>query len=121
MPKLRSLKYRFQRDFPGALTVFLIALPLCLGLAHVCGLPAASGLISGVVGGILVGWLSGSQLSITGPASGLVPVVLFGVSRLGSSGALFAAVALAGLLQMLLGWARAGSREASCMWPSGRL
>ena len=109
MPKFRNLNYRFQRDFPGALTVFLIALPLCLGLAHVCHLPATSGLIAGIVGGVLVGWLSGSQLSITGPASGLVPVVLFGLSRLGSSGALFTAVALAGFLQILLGLARAGS------------
>lgn len=109
MARMRALNSRFQRDFPGAVTVFLVALPLCLGLAHVCRLPPTSGLVSGVVGGIVVGLLSGSQLSITGPASGLVPVVLFGLSSLGSGGALFAAVALAGFLQMLLGLARAGS------------
>lgn len=107
--KFRTLNARFQRDFPGALTVFLVALPLCLGLAHVCHLPPTSGLIAGIVGGVLVGLLSGSQLSITGPASGLVPVVLFGVARLGSAEAFFAAVALAGIIQILLGLARAGS------------
>ncbi|MFN8610701.1 MAG: SulP family inorganic anion transporter [Vulcanimicrobiota bacterium] len=106
---MRKLNLRFQRDFPGALTVFLVALPLCLGLAHACHLPPVSGLVAGVVGGVVVGFLSGSQLSITGPASGLVPVVLFGLERLGSPPAFFTAVALAGLMQMLLGLARAGA------------
>ncbi len=91
------MKYLLARDLPGALAVFLVALPLCLGLAQICHVPATSGLIAGIVGGILVGFLSGSQLSITGPASGLVPVVLLGVGRLGSFNGFLCAVALAGL------------------------
>lgn len=103
------MKYLLARDLPGALAVFLVALPLCLGLAQICHVPATSGLIAGIVGGILVGFLSGSQLSITGPASGLVPVVLLGVGRLGSFNGFLCAVALAGLLQVILGMARSGS------------
>jgi len=102
-------KTRLSRDIPGAIAVFLVALPLCVGLARACNVPATSGLLAGVVGGILVGGLSGSPFSVTGPAAGLVPVVLLGMSRLGSFNAMLCATCIAGLIQLLLGFARAGS------------
>lgn len=89
--------------------MFLVALPLCIGLSRASGAPISAGLIAGIVGGLLVGALSGSQLSITGPATGLVPVVLYGIRLLGSFRAFLCAVCLAGLLQIFLGLVRAGS------------
>ena len=103
------MKQMGWRDMSGALAVFLVALPLCLGLAQTCGVSPTSGLIAGVVGGVLVSLLSGSQLSITGPAAGLIPVVLFGVSELGGLAPMLCATCLAGLIQMGLGLLRAGS------------
>ena len=90
------------------MVVFLVALPLCLGIAVASGAPAFAGIIAGVVGGVLVGWLSGSPLGVTGPAAGLTGVVLVGIEELGSFEVLAAAVAVAGLVQIVLGALRAG-------------
>jgi len=103
------MKPQPKSDLPGAVAVFLVALPLCVGLAQACGFPAVSGLVAGILGGVLVGMLSGSHLAITGPAAGLVPVVLMGWVHLKSLGAILCATCLAGVLQILLGWARAGA------------
>ena len=59
-------------DFPAGIVVFLVALPLCLGIALASGAPLFSGIITGIVGGLIVTWLSGSQLSVSGPAAGLL-------------------------------------------------
>ncbi|HYK55778.1 MAG TPA: SulP family inorganic anion transporter, partial [Flavisolibacter sp.] len=69
----RLAKYRssFKKDLPAGLVVFLVALPLCLGIALASGAPAFSGLITGIIGGLIVAVLSGSALSVSGPAAGL--------------------------------------------------
>ncbi|MEK0438752.1 MAG: Carbonic anhydrase 2 [Verrucomicrobiota bacterium] len=96
------------KDLAGGLVVFLVALPLCLGIALASGAPMVAGLVSGVVGGLLVAWLSGSHTSVSGPAAGMVAVVLAQVAILGSYEAFLVAVILAGAIQILLGALRAG-------------
>ncbi len=96
------------KDLAGGLVVFLGALPLCLGIALASGAPMLAGLVSGVVGGLLVAWLSGSHTSVSGPAAGMVAVVLAQVAVLGSYEAFLVAVILAGAIQILLGALRAG-------------
>jgi MFS superfamily sulfate permease-like transporter len=95
-------------DFRAGLVVFLVALPLCLGVALASGAPLLSGLITGVVGGLLVSKLSGSQLMVSGPAAGLTAIVLAAITELGSFSAFLVAVAIAGVLQIALGYAKAG-------------
>jgi len=96
-------------DLPAALVVFLVALPLCLGIALASGAPLLAGIVSGVIGGVVVGSLSGSQLSVSGPAAGLTVIVLAGVADLGSYPAFLTAVVLGGVLQVGLGFLRAGA------------
>ncbi|MFN7120157.1 MAG: SulP family inorganic anion transporter [Saprospiraceae bacterium] len=95
-------------DLPAALVVFLVALPLCLGIALASGVPLFSGIIAGVVGGIVVGLISKSPLSVSGPAAGLAVIVLNAVQSLPSFEVFLLAVALAGILQIILGFLRAG-------------
>jgi MFS superfamily sulfate permease-like transporter len=95
------LKY----DVPASVVVFLVALPLCMGIAIASGLPPAAGLITGVVGGLVVGWFSGAPLQVSGPAAGLVVLVYEIVERLGASG-LAVVMVLAGLLQVTAGLLR---------------
>jgi carbonic anhydrase len=96
------------KDLGAGLVVFLVALPLCLGIALASGAPMVAGIVSGVVGGLLVAWLSGSHTSVSGPAAGLVAVVLAQVAVLGSYEAFLVAVILAGAIQVLFGALRAG-------------
>jgi MFS superfamily sulfate permease-like transporter len=100
----KNLKY----DIPAGLVVFLVALPLCLGIALASGAPLMSGLITGIVGGLVVALLSGSQLAVSGPAAGLTVIVLDGIEELGTFEAFLAAVVLAGLIQLVLGFLKAG-------------
>lgn len=95
-------------DARAGLVVFLIALPLCLGIALASGAPLFAGLVSGIVGGLVVGYLSGSPLSISGPAAGLTVIVLGGIAKIGSFEGFLLAVVIAGVLQLGLGFARAG-------------
>jgi hypothetical protein len=97
-----------SRDLTAGLIVFLVALPLCLGVALASGAPPLAGLIAGVVGGVLVGVLSGSHTSVNGPATGLATIVAAQIASLGSFQAFLLAVVLAGLIQVGLGLARAG-------------
>lgn len=99
----------FKTDIQAGVVVFLVALPLCLGIALASGAPLFAGIISGVIGGIMVGLLSNSQLSVTGPAAGLTAIVLAAIGSLGSYENFLAAVVLAGGLQILLGIAKAGT------------
>ena len=96
------------RDFLAGVIVFFIALPLCLGIAQASGAPAFSGIISGVIGGIVIGALSRSHLSVSGPAAGLIAIVVAAISTLGSFELFLCAVMVAGLVQLLLGVIRAG-------------
>jgi MFS superfamily sulfate permease-like transporter len=95
-------------DIPAGLVVFLVALPLCLGIALASGAPMFAGVISGVVGGVIVAWLSGSQLSVSGPAAGLTVIVLLAIQKLGSFESFLLAVVIAGGIQLMLGFLRAG-------------
>ncbi|WP_136668493.1 SulP family inorganic anion transporter [Flavobacterium sp. H122] len=96
-------------DLPAGLVVFLVALPLCLGIALASGAPLFAGIISGVVGGIVVGFLSKSHLSVSGPAAGLTAIVLTAITDLGGFDVFLLAVLIAGILQIALGFLRAGS------------
>jgi MFS superfamily sulfate permease-like transporter len=98
-----------HHDIPSGLVVFLVALPLCLGVALASGAPLFSGLIAGMVGGLIIAWASGSQLSVSGPAAGLTVIVLNAIDHLGSFQGFLVAVVLAGMLQLILGFLRAGA------------
>ncbi len=97
-----------RQDVPAALSVFLIALPLCLGIALASGAPLFSGLVAGMIGGIVVGTLSGSEVSVSGPAAGLAVIVADAIVTIGSFEAFLVAVVLAGLMQLVLGLVKAG-------------
>ena len=103
-----NIKEYFRFDFPAAVVVFLVALPLCLGIALASGAPLFSGLIAGIAGGIIVGALSGSPLSVSGPAAGLTTIVLAAIHQLGFE-AFLLSVVLAGIFQIVLGLVRAGA------------
>ena len=104
----KSVFSSIGQDAPAGLVVFLVALPLCLGISLASGAPLLSGVIAGIVGGVLVSWLSGSALSVTGPAAGLTTIVLSGLATLGSFPAMLAATAVAGVMQIIMGLGRAG-------------
>lgn len=99
---------RIQHDLPASIIVFFVALPLCLGIALASGAPLFSGIISGIIGGIVVGIASGSSLGVSGPAAGLVVIVLMAIENLGSWSAFLVSVVLAGCFQLLMGYAKAG-------------
>lgn len=103
-----SIRETLPRDLISGLVVALVALPLCLGVALASNAPLFSGIIAGIVGGILVGLISGSHTSVSGPAAGLTAVVAAQIALLGSFDAFLMAVAIAGLIQIGLGIARAG-------------
>jgi MFS superfamily sulfate permease-like transporter len=109
MSKTNSLFAHIKSDFAAGLVVFLVALPLCLGIALASGAPLFSGVISGIVGGIVVGFLSQSHLSVSGPAAGLTAIVLTAITDLGAFPVFLTAVFIAGMLQLLLGFIKAGS------------
>ena len=99
----------FRHDLPASIVVFFVAVPLCLGVALASGAPLFAGLIAGIVGGIIVGASSGSALGVSGPAAGLAVIVLTAIAKLGGSWEMFLmAVVLAGLFQVILGFAKAG-------------
>lgn len=98
-----------KEDLPAGLVVFLVALPLCLGIALASGAPLFSGVIAGIIGGIVVAFASGSALSVSGPAAGLTVIVLNGITTLGSYDQFLVAVAIAGILQIILGYLKAGA------------
>lgn len=107
-PHSTSFLANLRYDLPASLVVFLVALPLCLGIALASGGPLFSGLIAGMVGGIVIGALSKSPLSVSGPAAGLTVIVLAAIQQLGTFDAFLLAVCLAGAMQILLGTIRAG-------------
>ncbi|HVK69713.1 MAG TPA: SulP family inorganic anion transporter [Polyangium sp.] len=102
---LANLKY----DLPAGLVVFLVALPLCLGVALASNAPLFAGLTAGVIGGLLIPLMSRSSLSVCGPAAGLTAIVLAGIDKLGSFENFLVAVVLGGVLQIILGVARLGT------------
>ena len=99
----------FKYDIPAGIVVFLVAVPLCLGIALASGAPLYSGMIAGMVGGIVIGTLSNSQLSVSGPAAGLAAIVFMQIQTLGAFPTFLLAVVVAGVFQILLGIAKAGT------------
>ena len=109
MSKKVNLLTNLKSDFASGLVVFLVALPLCLGIAMASGAPLFSGIISGIIGGIVVGYLSQSHISVSGPAAGLTAIILTAITDLGAFDVFLTAVFIAGLLQLALGFLKAGS------------
>jgi len=105
--KLDYYLRHLDRDIPAGIVVFLVALPLCLGIAVASGASPFSGVIAGIVGGMIVAIGSGSQLSVSGPAAGLTVIVAGAIEKIGFDGLLLAIV-LAGLAQIVMGYLRAG-------------
>ncbi len=97
-----------KNDLPASIVVFFVAVPLCLGIALASGAPLFSGIIAGIVGGIIVGIASGSPLGVSGPAAGLAVIVLTAIGTIGSFPAFLLAVVIAGIIQLALGFAKAG-------------
>ncbi len=98
----------FGSDLKAGVVVFLVALPLCLGIAMACNVPLFSGIIAGVIGGIVVTTLSGAKYSVSGPAAGLTAIVISAIATLGSYEIFLAAVVFAGVFQLLMALLKAG-------------
>jgi MFS superfamily sulfate permease-like transporter len=96
-------------DFAAGLSVFLVALPLCLGIALASGAPLYAGLLSGMIGGIIVATISASPLAVSGPAAGLTTVVAASILSLGNYQVFLLAVIIAGAFQVLLGLLKLGA------------
>ena len=109
MTKKVNLFANLKSDFASGLVVFLVALPLCLGIALASGAPPLAGVISGIIGGVIVGYLSQSHISVSGPAAGLTAIVLTAITELGAFNSFLLAVLIAGLIQLALGFLKAGS------------
>jgi MFS superfamily sulfate permease-like transporter len=97
-----------RNDIPSSIVVFLVALPLCLGIAMGSQAPLFSGIIAGIIGGIAVGIMSGSHLSVSGPAAGLTTIVAAAIGKLQVYEAFLLAVFLSGCFQLLFGFLKAG-------------
>jgi MFS superfamily sulfate permease-like transporter len=109
----RTIKYYriiwLRHDLPAGLSVFLVALPLCLGVALASGAPLYAGLLSGIIGGLVVALVSGSQLAVSGPAAGLTTLVAASIISLGDYRVFLLAVIVAGFFQLLLGLLKLGA------------
>ncbi len=116
MNQNKSMFSSMKTDSLSGLVVFLVALPLCLGIAVASGAPPFAGIITGVIGGIVIGFLSSSNLSVSGPAAGLIAIILAAITNLGYETFLLSVV-LAGVFQLVLGFAKAGT--ISSYFPSG--
>ncbi|MEU4557063.1 bifunctional SulP family inorganic anion transporter/carbonic anhydrase [Actinoplanes sp. NPDC023936] len=113
---MSDLTQLLRRDLPASIVVFLIAIPLSLGIAAASGAPLLAGLVAAVVGGIVAGALGGAPLQVSGPAAGLTVIVAGTVANFGFAGTA-AIVAVAGLIQIILGASRMG-RAALALSPA---
>jgi MFS superfamily sulfate permease-like transporter len=109
----RTIKYYriiwLKHDLPAGLSVFLVALPLCLGIALASGAPLYAGLLSGIIGGLVTSIISGSQLAVSGPAAGLTTLVAASIISLGDYKVFLLSIMIAGLFQLILGLLKLGS------------
>ncbi len=106
---LEFMKKHFVTDISSGLVVFLIALPLCLGISLASGAPLFSGIIAGIVGGIVVGVTSNSSINVSGPAASVALVIFTAITTLGSFEAVLVATIFAGVIQIVLGFWKAGT------------
>lgn len=108
----RTIKYYriiwLKYDLPAGLSVFFVALPLCLGIALASGAPLYAGLLTGIIGGLVTSLISGSQLAVSGPAAGLTTLVAASIASLGDYKIFLLAVIIAGLFQLMLGILKLG-------------
>ncbi|MCQ2030548.1 SulP family inorganic anion transporter [Stutzerimonas zhaodongensis] len=102
-----AIKATLPRDLMASVVVFLVALPLCMGIAIASGMPPAKGVVTGIIGGLVVGWLSGAPLQVSGPAAGLTVLVFELVQQYGAA-MLGPILLLAGALQLLAGRLKLG-------------
>ena len=109
MKKTNTLFGGIKENIPSGIVVFLVALPLCLGIALASGAPPLSGILAGIVGGLVIGFISNSPISVSGPAAGLAAIVLGAITDLGSFELFLTAGLIAGFIQLALGFLRAGS------------
>src|SRR6516165_9491383 len=107
MLSLVDLKKTFAQDALASVVVFLVALPLCMGIAIASGVPPAAGLITGIIGGLVAGSLAGCPLQVSGPAAGMAVIVYEIVQKYGLK-QLAAIVLIAGVIQVIAGLLRAG-------------
>ena len=105
---MKKLSQHLGADLPSGLVVFLVALPLCLGVALASNAPLFAGIIAGIVGGIIIGSLSGSSLSVSGPAAGLTAIVAVAIGKMPAYEAFILSVVIAGFLQIAFGFLKAG-------------
>lgn len=105
---MENLLKHLKHDLSAGIIVFLVALPLCLGIALASGAPLFAGIIAGITGGIIVGMASGSALGVSGPAAGLTAIVYSAIEQLGSWETFLLAVVLAGIFQVIMGFAKLG-------------
>ena len=98
----------WKKDIPASIVVFFVALPLCLGVALASGAPVFSGIIAGIIGGIVIGFISKSPIGVSGPAAGLVVIVLNAITDLGTYELFLVAVVISGIIQIILGILKAG-------------
>lgn len=108
MTKTDTFFSGWRADLPASIVVALVALPLCLGVALASGAPLFSGIIAGVVGGIFVGFLSRSPLSVSGPAAGLTVIVLGAIASLPTYEAFLLAVVISGVMQIIFAFTKSG-------------
>src|SRR5690242_19714604 len=107
-PGIKDYLLGLRYDIPSSIVVFLVALPLCLGVALASNAPLFSGIIAGITGGIVVGLFSRSHLSVSGPAAGLTAIVGAAILSMSSFETFLVSVVICGILQVIFGFLRAG-------------